>query len=112
VRGLRGGGLEHPENPMKHPKQNHPKKNLPEYHFPACQGRTRLLETVSETERNPFQGGAYLRSPACSSLDQISGSPQAGGILLEWFLARECPIGCGVSGLEPQGTGMDKELKR
>jgi hypothetical protein len=97
---------------MKHPNQNHPKKNSQECCFPACQGLTRLLETVLETERNPFQGGANLRSPACSSLDQISGSPQAGEVLLESFLASGRPIGCGVSVLEPQDAGMDKELRR
>jgi UDP-N-acetylmuramoylalanine-D-glutamate ligase len=97
---------------MKHYHKNHPKNNSPECYFPACQRQARLLETVCEAERRPFQGGAYLRSPACSSLDQISGSPQAGEILIEWFLASERPISCGFVALEPPDTGMDKELER
>ncbi|MGO8702114.1 MAG: hypothetical protein ACLQVY_30905 [Limisphaerales bacterium] len=90
---------------MKDPKQNHAEKNSPDCYFPACKAPPRLLETVSETERNPFQGGAFLKSPACSSLDQFQVSLQAGEMLFERLFATQHPIDCGIRTLKPQDAG-------
>jgi UDP-N-acetylmuramoylalanine-D-glutamate ligase len=66
---------------MKSAQPRHPKKNAAEIHFPTCQTAARLLKTLSEAERNPFQGGVSLKSPACSSIDSFQVTPQAGEML-------------------------------
>jgi hypothetical protein len=97
---------------MNGPRNVHPKNILPECHFPACKAPTRLLKTALETERNPFQGGVSSDSPACSSIDQFQVTPQAGEVLPEWFRGSRRSIRCGLSALEPQDRGIDKQLEK
>jgi UDP-N-acetylmuramoylalanine-D-glutamate ligase len=74
VRAVRGGGVEHFENPMK--------KICAQFDFPACKAEATLLQTDSETRRELFHGGVILVSPACSSVKDFSKHSQAGEFLL------------------------------
>jgi hypothetical protein len=96
---------------MNNREPNQPEENSPDCYFPACKAPPTLLETMSETERNPFQGGTFLKSPACSSLDQFQVSLQAGEMLFEGAFATQYPTACGIGTLKPQDAsrlGIDK----
>jgi hypothetical protein len=91
-----------PRRPSR-PKDFHKEKR-----FHACAKPLFLLQAQTETAIAPFRGREVFEFTSLFERWFLSTDPQAGDFLLRLDAGSSSTRDCGVGGLEPQDTGLDK----